>query len=241
MDCCEDLLHGFCFTVCAQDCGLCVTFCTKDLCLLFTLCTKDGCAGFAFCGQNVGLLLAFCGEDCGAAVTLCTHLLFHGVLDGCRGLDFLDVHAGDAQAPAAGGGVEYASQFRVDLVAGGEGLLQVQATDDVTQGCAGQFVHGANVVGDFVGCGLGVGDLEVHDGVDADHEVIFGNHGLRGEGNDLFTQVDEGQHAVNYGDDDVQAGVENGVELTQSFDDAGSSLRDDAHGLCEHRQHEEDE
>ena len=39
----------------------------------------------------------------------------------------------------------------------------------------------------------------------------------------------------------MQAGVENGVELAQSFNDAGSSLRDDAHGLCEHRQREEDE
>ena len=39
----------------------------------------------------------------------------------------------------------------------------------------------------------------------------------------------------------MQAGVEDGVELTQSFDDAGSSLRDDAHGLGEHRKYEEDE
>ena len=39
----------------------------------------------------------------------------------------------------------------------------------------------------------------------------------------------------------MQAGVENGVELTQSFDDAGSSLRDNAHGLCEHRQYKENE
>ena len=241
MDGGEDLLHGLGLTVCAQDGGLCVALCTQNLCLLFTLCTQDGGAGFTLGGQNVRLLLAFCGEDCRAAVTLSAHLLLHGVLDGHGRLNFLDIHAGDAQAPAAGGGVEHASQLRVNLVAGGEGLLQVQAADDVTQGCAGQLVHGANVVGDFVGCGLGVGDLEVHDGVDADHEVIFGNHRLRGEGHHLFAQVDEGQHAVNHGDDDVQAGLENGAELTQSLDDAGSSLRNDAHGLGEHRQHEEDE
>ena len=63
-----------------------------------------------------------------------------------------------------------------------------------------------DVVGDFVGCCLGVGDLEVDHGVDTDDQVILGDDGLGGEGYDLFTQVNEGQDAVDKGNGDVDAG-----------------------------------
>ena len=70
-----------------------------------------------------------------------------------RRIDRLELHPGDPDAPAAGGLVQHAAQLAVDLVAAGQGLLQVQAADDVTQRRGGQLFHRLDVVGDLVGGG----------------------------------------------------------------------------------------
>ena len=74
------------------------------------------------------------------------------------GAGFLDIHAGDAQAPASGGRVEYPSQLRVDLVAGDEVCSRFRPPTTLRR-VALVVIHGANVVGDFV-VADGVGDLK---------------------------------------------------------------------------------
>ena len=102
-------------------------------------------------------------------------------IDGGR-VDGLDLDAGDADAPAAGDLVQLAAQHGVDLVAGGQRLLEAHPADHVAQGRGGGLLDAVDVVGDLVDRGLGVGDLVVDDGVDVDRQVVLGDHRLRREG-----------------------------------------------------------
>src|SRR5690606_28528730 len=110
--------------------------------------------------------------------------------------------------PLAGGVVEHAAQRVVDLLAAGQGPLEVHTTDDVTQRGDGQLLDAMDVVGDLVGRGLGVVHLVVDDRVDGHDQVVLGDDRLRGEGDHLLAQVDHRQHAVDEGHDDRQPGVE---------------------------------
>ena len=62
--------------------------------------------------------------------------------------------------------------------------------------------------GDLVGGRPRVGDREVDDGVDADHEVVLGDHRLRRERDDLLAQVDQRLDAVDERDDQRQPRVQ---------------------------------
>jgi glycogen operon protein len=67
-----------------------------------------------------------------------------------RRVDGLELDAVDADAPAAGLLVEDPAQLGVDLVAGGQGLLEVERADDVAQGGDGQLLDALDEVGDLV-------------------------------------------------------------------------------------------
>ena len=76
---------------------------------------------------------------------------------------------------------------------------------------------------------FGVGDREVDDGVDADHEVVLGDHRLRREGDDLLAQVDQRLDAVDERDDEREPGVQRALVAAEALDDARARLRDDPH------------
>ena len=152
-------------------------------------------------------------------------------IDGGR-VDRLDLDAVDADAPLAGRLVEHAAQLRVDVVAGGQRLLEVQAADHVAQRRDGELLDALDVVGDLVGRRLGVGDLEVDDRVDADDQVVLGDDRLRRERDDLLAQVDERPQPVDERHQDRQPGVEGPAVAAEPLDDAGAGLRHDAHGLA---------
>jgi hypothetical protein len=72
-----------------------------------------------------------------------------------RRVDGLQLDAVDPDAPLAGGLVEHPAQLAVDLVAAGQGLLEVERTDDVAQGGDGQLLDALDEVGDLVDRRLG--------------------------------------------------------------------------------------
>src|SRR5690606_18849146 len=109
----------------------------------------------------------------------------------------------------------------------------VQTADHVAQSGGGQLLDGAQVVGDLVGRGTRIRHLEVHDGVDRDDEVVFGDDRLRWEGDELFAHIHQGAHPVDEWHQDVQSGGEGAVVAAKPLDDARVGLRNDADGSCE--------
>jgi glycogen operon protein len=114
-----------------------------------------------------------------------------------------------------------------DVVAGRERVLERHPADHVSERGDRELLDRAYVVRDLVGRGLRVGDLEVDDRVDVDHEVVLGDHGLRREGDHLLPQVDQRLHPVHVGHDQGKARVEGALVAPQPLDDPGARLRHD--------------
>ncbi len=119
----------------------------------------------------------------------------------------------------AGGLVEDAAQGRVDLLAGGQGPLEVHAADDVAQRGDGELLDRLDVAGDLVGRGARVGHLVVDDGVDVDDQVVLGDHRLRRERDDLLAQVDAVADGVDERHHDVEARAEGPRVAAEALDD----------------------
>ena len=117
----------------------------------------------------------------------------------------------------------------VDLVARGQRLLEVQRADHVAQRRDGELLDRLERVRDLVGRRLRVGDGEVEDSVDLDHEVVLGDHRLRRERHDLFAQVDQGLEPVDERHQQRHARAERLVVAAEPLDDARAGLRDDPH------------
>ena len=218
MDRVEDLLDGTGLALGLEDARLGRPLRAKDLGLLLALGVEDR-----------GLLDALGGEDDGAAVPLGAHLLLHRVLDRGRRVDRLDLDPVDPHAPAPGGVVEHAAQLGVDPVAAGEGLLEVERADDITQRGHSELLDALDEVGNLVDRRLGVGHLEIEHGVDADDEVVRGDDRLGREGHHLLSQVDIGPDLVDEGDEQVQARSEGPRVRPQPLDDDRRLLGDDPH------------
>jgi hypothetical protein len=231
----EDRTDGLGLALGAQGGGLGLTLGAQDLGLLLTL-----------GGQDRRLARTFGGEDRGALVTVGAHLLLHRVLDGGGRLDRLQLDAVDADAPLAGGLVQDAAQGRVDLLAGGQGPLQVHATDDVAERGDGELLDRLDVAGDLVGGGSGVGDLVVDDRVDVHDQVVLGDHRLGRERHDLFAEVDAVADGVDERDHDVEARVERARVAAEALHDGGARLWNDLDGLDQgdedqHHQNDQDD
>ncbi len=220
MDGLEDRADRLGLALGAQRGGLRVTLGAQDLRLLGALGLKD--LGLA---DTLGL------KDGGALVAVGAHLLLHRVLDGGGRLDGLQLDAVDADAPLAGRLVQDAAEGGVDLLAGGQGPLQVHAADDVPQGGDRELLDGLDVVRHLVGGGPGVGHLVVDDGVDVHHEVVLGDHRLGRERHDLLAEIDAVADAVDERDDDVQTGVQRPGVAAETLDDGGAGLLDHLDGL----------
>src|SRR5690606_32508580 len=127
--------------------GLGLAVGVQDRGLLLGLRLQDGLLSGALGGEDAGLPLPLGVQDRGPLVAFGPHLLLHRLLDGGRRVDGLDLDAVDADAPLAGGLGEDAAQARVELLARGEGALQVHSADDVAQRGDGELVDGLQVVG----------------------------------------------------------------------------------------------
>ena len=118
----------------------------QDLRLALALGAQDRALLLALGGEDLRLLDALRREDRRALVAVGAHLLLHRVLDRGRRVDRLQLDAVDADAPLAGRLVEHAAQLAVDLVAGGQRLLERHAADHVAQRRHGELLDRLDVV-----------------------------------------------------------------------------------------------
>src|SRR5262249_48401117 len=135
---------------------------------------------------------------------------------------------------------------RVDLLAGGQGALQVHAADDVAERGDRELLDGLDIAGDLVGGRASVGHLVVDDGVDVHDQVVLGDHRLGRERYDLFTQVDAVADGVDERDHDVEARVQGPRVAAEALDDGGARLWDDLDRLDQgdedqHHQNDQDD
>ena len=235
----EHRLDGLALTLGAQDLRLAIGLGPQDHGLPVALGVQDGGLLVALGGEDGGLPCPLGGQDRRTLVAVGAHLLLHRVLDRRRRVDALELDPVDADPPLAGGLVQDAAQPGVDRVAAGERLLEVHPADDVAQRRGRELLDGLDVVGDLVGGGDRVGDLEVDDRVDRDHQVVLGDHGLRREAHHLLAQVDEVADPIDEGHHDVEAGGQRVLVLAEPLDDAGARLGHDPHRLGQHHDHEE--
>jgi len=81
---------------------------------------------------------------------------------------------------------------------------------------------------DFVGRRARVGDGEVEHGFDPDDHVVFGDHRLGGEVDDLLAQVNERLHPIDERGDDRQTGLQRAAVATEPLHHPGPRLGDHA-------------
>src|SRR5215204_2710938 len=211
-----DVTVGFGLAFGAQYGGPLLAFSTEDRGLLL-----------AFRFQDRGPLVAFCGQDRSAAGPLGLHLLLHRLLDISGGDDLFELHPRHPDAPLLRYLVEDRAQLRVDLIAGGQGLVQDEVADHVAQGGLGDLLQRQVEVGDLVLGGPRVDNLVVDDGRDLHPDVVVGDDRLRLEGHDLFPQVRFGQHAIHHRDDQGKTALGGAVVASETLHYGYPALRDD--------------
>ncbi len=140
-----------------------------------------------------GFPLARRSEHDRAAGALGLHLLVHGVHHVRRRIDSLQLDPLHAYAPAVGRVVEDLAEVAVDLISGGERLVELEIADEVAQVRLGELRHCEHEVRDVVDETLRVGRLVVDDGVDRHDDVVLGDDLLRRHVDDLLAHVDEPQ------------------------------------------------
>ena len=171
--------------------------------------------------------MGLCFQDRLTAFALGAHLLGHDFLDGLRRLDVLQLHAGDLDAPGIGGFIQHGFQTLVDGVAAGEGLVKLHLTDDITESGGAEVLQTGQRRFDAVDIQFRIEDLAEHDGVDLHGDVILGDDRLGREVQDLFLQRNFLGDAVEERDLDVDSGLPDGVEFTETFHDIGLRLGND--------------
>src|SRR5690606_33741614 len=178
--------------------------------------------------QDGRLLQALRAEDLGALVPVGAHLLLHRLLDRLRGLDGLELDPADLDAPLLGGVVEDRPELAVDLVPGGEGLLQVHAADHVAQRRRGELFDGLDEVRDLIGGVIGIGHPYIDRGVHIDGKVVLGDRRLRREAHHLDAHVDALPDVVHERDHDVESRFHVAVVPAEPLHHEDHRLRDDA-------------
>src|SRR5690606_2415323 len=124
----------------------------------------------------------------------------------------------------------------VDLFPAGEGPLEVERADHVTQRGHGELLDSLQEVGDLIGGAYRIGNLEIEHAVDRYHEVVRGDYGLWCEAHHLLPHVHLGPHGVDEGHDEVETRTQGALVLTEAFHHVHPLLRHDPH-----RPHQRDE
>ena len=90
------------------------------------------------------------------------------------------------------------AELRVDGVARGERLVELQLANHITQGCLRKLLDGVGEVVNLVNRLHGVNNLEVEQRIDCCGNIILRNHALLVEVVDLLAEVDAGR-LLDYG------------------------------------------
>ena len=75
---------------------------------------------------------------------------------------------------------------------------------------------------DAVGVELGIGDLEIDDGIDLHGDIILGDNGLRRIVQHLFLQADLLGYALDEGNLHVHADLPDLAECAETLNDVGA-------------------
>ena len=128
-----DLADGLGFTLGLLDGRFLLRLGMKNHRLLVGLGLKDHRLLLSFGNQDSALLLTFGDQDGLTALTLCAHLLLHGLLDGIRRHDVLDLDAVHLDSPRVRSLVQDGAHLAVDDISGSQRLVQLKLSDDVPQ------------------------------------------------------------------------------------------------------------
>ena len=196
-----------------------LTLGVEDLALSHCLGREDLGLALALGAGDRGFPLTVGLGDRGATRPLGLHLLVHGAHHIGRWVDALNLHPLDAHAPSVGGIVEDAAQARVDGVARGERLVELEIADEVAEVRLRQLRHGDDEARDVVDEPLRIDGLVIDDRVDAHHHVVGGDHLLRGHVDDLLSHVDQ-HHPIDERHQKTKTGFGGGLEPAKALDDA---------------------
>ena len=125
--------------------------------------------------------------------------------------------------------IDHRQQPGVDLVALGQGLVEVHRAHHRAQ-IGGRELHDREIeIADLVG-GLGrVEHLEEDDAVDRDHGIVLGDDLLAGDVEHLLHHVHLAADAVEEGGVEVEAGAGDSGEAAEMLDRVLIALADDLH------------
>ena len=141
----------------------------------------------------------------------------------------LQFDAGDLHAPRLGRMVDHGQQPGIDLVALGQGLVEVHRAHDRPQiGGRERHERGVEVAHFISGLG-GVDHLEEDHAVDRDHRIVLGDDLLPGDVDNLLHHVDLAADAVEKRQQEIEAGLGDSHEAAEMFDRVAIALVDDLH------------
>src|ERR1700729_2269051 len=209
--------------------------------LAIALGTQHDSLLLALGGEDLSLLLAFGRQDRRAPIALGAHLLLHRRPDVLWRVHRLDLDAVDAYAPLAGRLVQHDTQLGVDVLTSGQRVLERQPADHIAQRGDGQLLDRLKRIGYFVRRRAGIGDREIEDRFDRDNHVVFGDHRLRREVDNLLAQVHERLYAIDERRDERQTRLEGAAVATEPLHHARPCLRNDADRARGHDQREYDD
>ena len=129
------------------------------------------------------------------------------------------------------------------MVSAGEGLVQLQVTDDVAQGGGSEVLNGGHGILHPIGVQLRVGDLEIDHRIDLHGNIVLGDDGLGGKIHHLLLQGNILCNPLNERDLEVQAHAPHALKGAQAFNDKCAGLRDhpDVGGQHQQHQHHQDD
>jgi len=200
--------------------------------LLFALGLGDHGRSFAFCNIDFFLLLAFRSGDDRAFFSLCRNLQLHRAQNLFRRRQILNFITQNLHAPGLGGFVHGLDDSSVDLFTFFERFVERHRTDNASERCLRKLCNGHHKVGRSVAGKFRIGDLKVEDAVHLQLSVVFGNADLaRCVHRNFFERLAIG-NAIDNRNDEIQARLKHGVKFSESFDDPGFLLRNDANRFC---------
>src|SRR5262249_49104500 len=120
--------------------------------------------------------------------------------------------------------VQLRYDVRVDRATGLEGAVELDLSDLAAQGRLRELRNRKTVVGDAVGRQMGVENLQVEHGVDADLDVVSGDANLLGDVDRLLLQVVPVSNAFHKGNQDMKPGLQRAAVPAETLHDVGALL-----------------
>ena len=151
----------------------------KDRRLLLSLSIQDSGLFFTLCNKDGGTFLSFCFQNGFSSLTLSLHLFLHGILDGCRRNDVLNLYTVHLDYPWICSFIKGSSHPGVDDFTGCQCLIQFHITDDITKCCSRKILDSHDRILNAICIKLRICDLEKYNGIDLHGYVIFRDHRLR--------------------------------------------------------------